>query len=75
MSEDNILNIVTRLRDVTFMDWEGEEITDPLCDEAADEIEQLRAALALACGLLSTYYAMSPPDQLMQQFLEEARRG
>jgi hypothetical protein len=41
---------------------------------AADEIERLREALALACGLLSTYYAMRPPDELMQQFLEEARR-
>ena len=49
------------------------------CDvrEAADEIQLLRAALALACGLLSTYedHAMFQPDQLMQQFIKEARRG
>ena len=48
---------------------------DDLPRRAADEIERLRTALGLACGLLSTYYAMSPPDNLTQQFLEEARRG
>jgi len=62
-------DIVTRLRDD-----ESVFVDTNLLHEAADEIERLRAALALACGLLSTYYAMSPPDQLMQQFLEEARR-
>ena len=67
-------DIVTRLR---HMAWQGPE-GEPWMGEmlrAADEIEQLRTALGLACGLLSTYYAMSPPDKLMQQFLEEARRG
>ena len=45
--------------------------------QAADEIERLRDALALACGLLSTYedHSMFAPDQLMQQFLKEADRG
>ena len=40
------------------------------------EIEVLRAALALAVGELSTYgpYRYTSPDQLMQAFLEEARR-
>jgi len=69
-------DIVDRLREEageimpgTFLSLEG-----PAMIEAADEIERLRTALGLACELLSTYYAMSPPDQLMQQFLEEARR-
>jgi hypothetical protein len=44
---------------------------------AADEIERLRTALALAVGELSTHaqYSVYSPEQLMQQFLEEARRG
>jgi hypothetical protein len=41
-------------------------------EQDACEIERLQTALSLACGLLSTYYPMNPPDQLMQQFLEEA---
>jgi hypothetical protein len=60
---------------VTVLSWEGDEITEPLAEEAAAEIELLREAFALACGLLSTYYGMRPPDELIQQFLEEARRG
>jgi hypothetical protein len=41
------------------------------------EINRLRTALALAVGELSTHsqYAVYSPEQLMQQFLEEARRG
>ena len=44
---------------------------------AADEIERLRTALALAVGELSTHaqYSVYSPEQLMQQFLEEARRA
>lgn len=44
---------------------------------AADEIERLRTALALACGELSGYgpHTNSSPDHLMQELLEEARRG
>lgn len=44
--------------------------------QAADEIERLRAALALAVGELSTYGPMryTSPEQLMQHFLQEARR-
>ena len=34
-------DIVTRLMNVTEMSWEGDEVTDPLCQEAADEIERL----------------------------------
>ena len=43
---------------------------------AADEIERLRNALALAVGELSTHgqYTIYSPDQLMQQFIQEARR-
>lgn len=39
-------DIVTRLRDVIELNWEAEEVTDPLCAEAADEIERLRAEVA-----------------------------
>ena len=41
------------------------------------EIERLREALALAVGELSTHgeYAAWTPEMLMNQFLEEARRG
>ena len=48
-----------------------------LLRDAKAEIEVLRAALALAVGELSTYgpYRYTSPDQLMQAFLEEARRG
>jgi hypothetical protein len=44
-------------------------------EQDACEIERLQTALSLACGLLSTYYPMNPPDQLMQQFLEEANHA
>lgn len=46
-----------------------------------DEIQRLRTALALAVGELSTHaqYSAYSPDQLMQQFIneaiKEARRG
>jgi hypothetical protein len=35
-------DIVARLLDVTEMSWDGDEVTDPLCEEAAAEIEWLR---------------------------------
>ena len=40
------------------------------------EIERLRAALTLAVGELSTHtqYAIYSPDQLLEQFMQEARR-
>ena len=42
-----------------------------------DEIEQLRKALALAVGELSTHaqYQYLSPEQLLNQFLTEAVRG
>lgn len=45
--------------------------------EFLTEIERLRAALALAIGELSTYGPMryTSPDQLMEHFMQEARRG
>lgn len=51
--------------------------TRKVVENLTDEIERLREAFALACGLLSTYedHSMFAPDQLMQQFLNEARRG
>jgi hypothetical protein len=45
-------DIVKQLLDVTVMDWEGDEVTDPICEEAANEIERLRkAGDALAKGI------------------------
>lgn len=43
--------------------------------DASNEIKRLRKALALAVGELSTHgqYTIYSPDQLMQQFIEEAR--
>lgn len=70
-------DIVKRLRDVTEMSWDGDEVTNPLCAEAADEISVLRTALALAVGEMSTSgeYSYVGPDVLMNRFLDEARRG
>jgi hypothetical protein len=80
-------DIVKRLRN----DGGHPDLTHPLCIEAADTIEhldaiiarfladikQLRAALTLAVGELSTHtqYAIYSPDQLLEQFMQEARRG
>lgn len=66
MAED--LDVLGRLRKYEHM--------DTLKKKAADEIELLSAALALAVGELSTHaqYSVYSPEQLMQQFLEEARR-
>jgi hypothetical protein len=87
IDEDNVdlltdhEDIVQELRDFSYIIKESTGVAvvtmleGTIFDEAADEIERLRTALGLACGLLSTYYAMSPPDKLTQQFLEEARRG
>ena len=53
MSDD----IVTRLQDVTVMNWEGDEVTDPLCKEAANEIRRLRkAGDALAKGIRTGHW-------------------
>jgi hypothetical protein len=51
-------------------------VMSTLPDDAANEIERLRKALALAVGELSTHgqYTIYPPDQLMQQFIQEASR-
>ena len=73
MFNDIVTRLRERQRELEFW-WPDDDPPLTWVSEAADEIERLRSALALACGLLSTYYAMSPPDQLMQQFLEEARR-
>ena len=41
------------------------------------DIKQLRAALTLAVGELSTHtqYAIYSPDQLLEQFMQEAHHG
>jgi hypothetical protein len=48
-----------------------------LIEAQQDEIERLRGALALAVGELSTHaqYAVYSPDQLLEQFMQETRRG
>lgn len=50
---------------------------DDLCLEAREEIKRLRTALALAVGELSAHdaYRVWSPDQLLEQFMEEACRG
>lgn len=65
MADDDI---VTRLRARPNNQW---------MLEAADEIEWLRIALALAVGEMSTSgeYSYLSPEVLMNKFLEEARRG
>jgi hypothetical protein len=70
-------DIVKRLNAVTEMSWDGDEVTDPLCEEAANEIMRLRTMTHLLAGELSTYgpYAVYSPDQVWQQFYAEARRG
>jgi len=66
-------DIVERLRN-----WAAMPSADgvPILTSAADEIERLRVALALAVGELSTHaaYAVYSPDQLLEQFMQEARR-
>ena len=70
-------DIVTLLR----KEWEYGNAGGPtdyeMYESAADEIERLRTALQLAVGELSTHdtHRLYSPDQLYQQFLEEARRG
>jgi hypothetical protein len=68
-------DIVTRLRDrldsVVFVP-DREDLR-----QAADEIERLRKALALAAYEVATYgpYRYTSPDQLAESFLRDARRG
>ena len=47
-----------------------------IINDLTAEVERLRAALALAVGELSTYGPMryTSPEQLMEHFIEEARR-
>jgi hypothetical protein len=61
-----VSDLIERLRDTAY------EVD--VCYEAAGQIERLSTALHLACGLLSTYedHSMFFPDQLVQQFLDEA---
>ena len=79
-------DIVTRLRNscahkCSVCDREnayaiGNDAAD-LIEAQQAEIDRLRTALALACGELSTtdHHRNNHPELLMQQFLEEARRG
>ena len=67
-------DIVTRLREFecNCAPPDGPEKCEPC--KAADEIERLRVALALACGELSTtdHHRNQHPEPLMKQFLNEA---
>ena len=62
-------DIVTRLRL-----WDDQQPPFRIMFEAADEIERLRAALALAVGELSTCgeYASMSPESLLTNFLKIA---
>lgn len=50
---------------------------DPVACDWLDEIERLRAALAIAAGMISTLppYEDQHPEAVMEMLLEEARRG
>lgn len=73
-------DIVERLRSwdgAPWHAWPDESASSlSLAAEAADEIERLRTALALAVGEVSTYgpYLYTSPEQLMEYFMQEARR-
>jgi hypothetical protein len=69
-------DIVDRLLHMAWLADEGEPYADALL-EAADEIQRLRAALALACNeLFGTCDPLkTSPHELMTHFLEEARDG
>lgn len=45
-------DIVERLRSFSIVTWEGEEEVDPDCEEAAAEIERLRADNARLASFL-----------------------
>ena len=65
-------DIVTRLRK---MNCYVNGVAVCINDKAADEIEQLRKALALAVGELSTYapYGDRSPENLFEFFKEAGR--
>lgn len=69
-------DIVTRLRDLREM-LMGNPSMARDAHEAANEIERLRQALALAVGELSTHaqYQYLHPEQLLNEFLTKAVRG
>lgn len=74
-------DIVTRLREVTVMSWDGDEVADPLTTEAADEIEWLRFELAgVRRHFLQVDAALSDiqhltSDRNVLHRIKEARRG
>jgi hypothetical protein len=52
-------DIVTRLRDVTVLSWDGDEITDELAEEAAAKIERLQEELNTTQELLARCYKLA----------------
>lgn len=74
MSDDIVIRLRNHAEDEAMLgnDWLRDVMRD-----GADEIKRLRTALQLAVGELSTHdtHRLYSPDQLYQQFLEEARRG
>jgi hypothetical protein len=69
---ERLLNAAGEIFPGRFMSFDG-----PLLTEAADEIQRLRVALALACNeLFGTCDPLkTSPHELMTHFLEEARDG
>jgi len=68
------MDIVERLRDVIEMSWDGEEVTDPLCEEAAAEIERLRAVVTRQ-GMKPMVAYSEEAGMYDNQLSQEARRG
>ena len=64
-------DIVSRLLAMTITDWEGDEVTDPLCEEAAKLIARLRRA---GDALSAAYQESSGRDSAVRAW-QEARRG
>ena len=70
-------DIVTRLRGTyCSCDVPHHEHTCPM-RQAADEIERLRTALAIAAGMLSTYVVVgdSHPETMLRNLLAEADKA
>ena len=67
-------DIVTRLQDATVMNWEGDEVTDPLCKEAANEIKRLRHRVDRLNAALDDVAAVTTDKGILHR-IKEARRG
>jgi len=67
-------DIVARLLDVTEMSWDGDEVTDPICKEAANEIKRLRHRVDRLNAALDDVVAVTADKGILHR-IKEARRG